>query len=96
MARFDVFRGGTGYLLDCQSDILSYLETRLVVPLLPAASSPCADRLNPIFEVAGTQLVMATQLAAAVPARELGKPIASLVDEHAAIMNAFDMLLTGY
>ena len=39
---------------------------------------------------------MVTQLAAAVPLRELGKPVESLAAEHAAIMNALDMLLTGY
>lgn len=96
MARFDIYRSAGTHLLDCQADILSYLDTRFVVPLLPAAGLPCADRLNPIFEVEGVKVVMATQLAAAVGVRELGAPLGTLADEHLVIMNALDMLLTGY
>jgi toxin CcdB len=39
---------------------------------------------------------MATQLASSVPTRQLRDRVASLADEHDKIMNAFDMLLTGY
>jgi toxin CcdB len=96
MARFDVYEGAGSYLLDCQANVLRHFDTRLVVPLLPASGVPKADRLNPLFEVAGRKVVMATQLAAAIPARELDKPIGTLSDEHSTITNAFDMLLTGY
>ena len=54
MARFDIFKneGGAGYLLDVQSDLLSGLNTRVVVPLLPKSSAPSpAQRLNPVFRV---------------------------------------------
>ena len=74
MARFDIFEneGGSGYLLDIQSDILSGLNTRVVVPLLPKSSAPSpAQRLNPVFSIEGQALVMATQFMAAVPAGEL-------------------------
>jgi toxin CcdB len=56
MARFDVYRnaGGTGYLLDVQSDLLRGFNTRVVVPLLPLTEFPKpAKRLNPVFEVEG-------------------------------------------
>ena len=96
MARFDVYRGGGTFLLDCQADVLNHLDTRFVVPLLPAGETPQAARLNPIFDLNGEAVVMATQLASAVPARELREQVASLVGEHDRIMNAFDMLLTGY
>jgi toxin CcdB len=98
MARFDVYPGarGKGYLLDCQADVLNHLETRVVVPLLPAAGAPVATRLNPVFEVEGFRLVMGTQLIFAIPAERLDRKIASLGDQHPAIMNALDMLLTGY
>jgi toxin CcdB len=52
MARFDIFKneGEVGYLLDVQSDLLSGLNTRVVVPLLPKSSAPSpAQRLNPVF-----------------------------------------------
>jgi len=42
MSRFDIFENeqGAGYLLDVQSDLLSGLNTRVVVPLLPNEVDP--------------------------------------------------------
>jgi toxin CcdB len=96
MARFDVYEAANSYVLDCQADAFSHLDTRLVVPLVPASEAPRAGRLNPVFSIAGERHVMATQLAAAIPARQLRQPLASLAHEHDAIIGAFDMLLTGY
>ncbi|WP_227510191.1 CcdB family protein, partial [Marinobacter excellens] len=61
MARFDIFenKDGAGYLLDVQSDLLSGLNTRVVVPLLPKSSAPTpAQRLNPVFNIEGQEVVM--------------------------------------
>jgi len=98
MARFDVFanRKGRGYLLDCQADVLGSFDTRFVVPLLPAMGAQRASRLHPLFEVRGEPVIMVTHLAAAVSLRILGDPVTNLAEEHATIMNALDMLITGY
>ncbi|MDB5674067.1 MAG: ccdB [Sphingomonas bacterium] len=99
MARFDVFRErhDGGYLLDCQADILRGLDTRLTVPLFPHDEAPLpAGRLNPIFVIDGARFVMMTQYASAIRCALLGEPVGELGDEQAAIMNALDMLLTGY
>jgi toxin CcdB len=99
MARFDVYRGapGQGYLLDCQTDYLSGLSTRLTVPLFLRERFPqYAARLNPVFEVEGSTVVMLTQYASAIETRHLGEHVASLADQQDVIMNALDMLLTGY
>ena len=96
MARHDVYRGAGTYLLDCQSDYLGGLDTRFVVPLLPEDEVPKVHRLNPVFSIGGERVVMATQLGSSVPARQLRDPITSLVGQHDVIMNAFDVLLTGY
>ena len=99
MARFDVFRSadGNGYLLDCQANVLSDLNTRFCIPLQNPDVAPVAGRrLNPEFEVEGKPVRMVTQFAAAVPVRELGPRIANLDAHHATIRNALDMLLTGY
>lgn len=99
MARFDVFRSGAGrgYLLDCQADILRHLNTRFCVPLMHPDEAPIAgERLNPEFQVAGEQVRMVTQFAAAVPVAALGTVIDNLSDEHSAIVNALDMLISGY
>lgn len=99
MARFDVYApaGSSVLLLDCQADLLSVLDTRLVVPLFaPAQKRPAFPRLNPVFIVNGEKLEMITQGAASVTTKALGRPVASLASEKSAIMNALDMLLTGY
>ena len=100
MARFDVYRqrGGSDYLLDCQADVLRYLETCLTVPLFPyvKAPLPLASRLNPIFVIDGDRYAMMTQYASAIRRGQLGERVAHLDHEQAAIMNALDMLLTGY
>jgi toxin CcdB len=96
MARHDVYRGAGTYLLDCQSDYLSSLDTRFVVPLLPEGEVPKVHRLNPVFSVEGERVVMATQLGSSVPARQLRDPVASLADQHDVIVDAFDILITGY
>ena len=99
MARFDLFKNATGpgYLLDVQADILSGLNTRVVVPLLPKSSAPSpADRLNPVFEVEGERVVMATQFLAAVPGSELRPRIGSLAKERHEISAALDMLFMGF
>ncbi len=97
MARFDVYPGarGKGFLLDCQADVLSHLESRVVVPLLPMGGLPEAGRLNPLLTVDGTVHVMATQLIFAIPAHRLGRPIANQATDHDRIIGALDMLLTG-
>ena len=84
-------------MVDCQADLLDGLNTRLVVPLLPAGDAPPAmARLNPIFEVEGQRVVMVTQFAATVMVRELGEQVASLAGEQDAIGNALDMLVSGF
>lgn len=99
MARYDVFaaRSEGNYLLDVQSDLLDNFKTRVVVPLLPAATvPPPMRRLHPIFEVNGRKLVMATHLIATVPASELGESRLNLTKHHDDIVAALDMLFQGF
>ncbi|WCM29077.1 CcdB family protein [Sphingomonas sp. QA11] len=99
MARFDVYRpkDSDELLLDCQADVLDELDSRFVVPLLPASMfHKTFARLNPTFEVEGRSVIMATQSAATIPVRLIGQRVTSLVEEQSTIMNAIDMLLTGY
>ncbi|MFW3613169.1 CcdB family protein [Billgrantia antri] len=99
MARFDIFgnENGAGYLLDVQSDLLSGLNTRVVVPLLPKSSAPYpAQRLNPIFSIEGQELVMATQYMAAIPEHELRSCVGSLAAQQDEVSAALDMLFLGF
>ncbi len=98
MARFDIYPGAKdiGFLLDCQADLLSDLSTRAVVPLLPMSGLPKATRLNPVFGIDGKDYVMSTQLIFAIPMARLAPPVGNLTSQHSTIMNALDMLLTGF
>jgi len=101
MARLDVYpapgRASAGLVVDVQSDLLSGLATRVVVPLLPeAVVQAAAERLNPIFEIDGQRHILMVQSIAAVPRRELRGAVASLNDQHDTVLAAIDFLLTGF
>lgn len=96
MAQFDVHRFGDGLVVDCQSDLLSHIESRFVVPLVShELARTAARRLNPSFDIAGEPYVMLTQSAASVERRELGPVIASLADQSFEITGALDVLISG-
>jgi toxin CcdB len=98
MARFDVYCNSAGlHLLDCQADLLDHLNTRFVVPLLLTGDAPMpADRLNPEFDVAGLNLIMCTQFASTVRQSELVTFVASLSAKNDVIIEALDMLISGF
>jgi toxin CcdB len=96
MAQFDVRRLGDALVLDCQSDLLSHIDTRLVVPLASDEFARIAvRRLNPPFEIAGKTYIMVTQQAASVPRTELGQVIATMADRSFEITDAIDVLISG-
>ena len=99
MARFDVYRNSAieGFLLDVQADLLSHLNTRVVVPLLPSDGGfQPARGLNPVFEIEGGRFVMATQFLATVPSSLLKAPVARLGASRTEITTALDMLFQGF
>lgn len=96
MAQFDVHRLGGGLVVDCQSNLLAHLNTRVVVPLIARDQAPTpARRFNPVFAVNGLEHVMDTQFTSAVEHRELGAVVASLADHSFEIIDAFDVLISG-
>ena len=83
--------------MDVQADLLDRLNTRVVVPLLPIDEAPMpAGSLNPVFEVKGEQVVMATQFLASIPRAILKEPAADLADRFVEIGNALDMVFQGF
>jgi len=104
MAQFDVHanrdaesRKRFPFLLDVQSDLLSVLSTRVVVPLADraAVAVPPAERLMPAFEVGGHRVVMLTPQIAGVPKAALGEPVASFAHLRHEIVAALDVLASG-
>lgn len=99
MPKYDVFPNpsGDGYLLDVQADLLSDLNTRVVVPLLPPSCAPKpATRLNPVFELQNESVVMVTQFMAAVPTGILKTSVGKLDEEFEKVTSAIDMLIQGF
>jgi toxin CcdB len=104
MAQFTVHRNAeptnrstVPFLLDVQSDLLSELSTRAVVPLYTAAAMKgrVTRTLTPQFEIEGRQVVMVTPQIAGVALKMLGPAVGSLAAERAAILAALDLLITG-
>ena len=98
MARLDVYANpeGRGYLLDVQADLLSSLNTRAVVPLMPVnVAPPPATRLNPVFDIHNEGYVMVTQFLSAVPVAILKTPFSNFALHDTEITGALDMLTTG-
>jgi len=98
MARFDVYKTENGeYLVDCQADLLSYMETRFAVPLIPPDRGlKVIQKLNPTFAIEGETFIFFAQYASAVSIRSLKEKIISLDKYDSVILGALDMLISGY
>jgi toxin CcdB len=85
------------FLLDVQNDLLSDLETRVVVPLSPvsAMKGKTLSPLMPVLEIEGERFVMLTPQMAGIPKSELGAPVTRVEQYRFEIIAAIDFLLTG-
>jgi toxin CcdB len=102
MAQFDVYpnpaggmAGAAPYVVDVQSDHVTRLPTRMVVPLARPDEFLPLGHLNPLVEIDGERLAALTQFMAAVPREVLRDPVASLEDRRQDFINAIDFLFTG-
>jgi toxin CcdB len=105
VARFDVFCNSGShaddvpYLLDVQSDLLSGLDTRVVIPLRRCDRFPVSripQRLMPVFNIEGIPCMLETPKLAAVPHRLLKQTVCSLTSEQTEITGAMDFLFQGF
>lgn len=104
MARYRAYRNPiksewtlTPFLLDVQNDLISAIETRVVVPSrsLEYFSKPL-ELLNPVFEVKGRPVVMDTAALAAIPRAALKGEAADSHEHVFEIHNAIDFLFHGF
>jgi toxin CcdB len=86
------------FLLDIQNDLLSPLDTRVVVPLYlkGAASLSPISRLTPAITFQGKKLVAMVPELAGVAKKSLGAPVGDLSPHRAEIIAALDLLVTGF
>lgn len=85
------------YLLDVQSNLLSDLDTRVVIPLfaLTALKGKILTTLTPTFEIEGRAYVLMTPQLAGISRKELGPEVTDFSVHRDAIIAALDFLITG-
>ena len=105
MARFSVYENigdhakTTSFLLDVQTDLLSGLDARIVIPLRKASlykKVQLPQDLMPIFSIKGSDFALETPKMAAVPSKILKKEIGSLKSQQHLVMTAIDRLFHGF
>ena len=102
--QFDVFdnpsprmRDVYPYVVDVQSDLLSALDTRMVVPLAitTLAAKDMPRRLCPVLTVNGQSLMLVPFEAAPLDKRLLRTEVTSVRDRSHEIIAAMDSVLSG-
>jgi toxin CcdB len=105
VAQFDVHRNAgplkddVPFVVVVQSSIFDGYRRRVVVPLvrrrvLPSDTSAVGNRMNPVFEVKGTEVVLHPLDMVSARLDQLGPKVDSLAEEGQAITDALDELLT--
>jgi toxin CcdB len=104
MSQFTIYRNQNvhtknriPFLLDVQSDLVSELGTRVVIPLTLATAfkGKVLRTLTPVVEIAGKSYIVLTPQLAGIAKNELGPPIADLSTRRDEIIAALDFLITG-
>jgi toxin CcdB len=99
MARFDIYRNpgknrsAIPFLMDVQSNVISGLATRIVVPLRSLSTvvpESLPSDLFPIQVVEGKSYFLDTPQLGAIPAQELGAPIVNVIVDQFKIVAALD------
>jgi toxin CcdB len=91
-------RNDIPYLLDVQCDLFSVLATRVVVPLyrLETLGSATMAKLTPVLRFQDQNLVAMVPELAGVARRNLGPAVGDLASARAELLQAMDLLLTGF
>ena len=104
VAQWDVYanpstklRDEVPFLVDVQSDLLSGLAMRLVMPLAltRVAATALPRGLCPAFVVVGVPVVLLPQEAGAIAATLLKRPVMSLRSESHLLVAALDAVIGG-
>ncbi len=105
MAQFDIYenpqsasRQFVPYLVDVQSDLISQLPTRLVMPLsrVGTTQSRLPVNLSLRVEISDETLSLLAYMAAPVPARLLKKSVGSLRHRASEVSAALDSVISGF
>ena len=101
MAQFDVYKNTNlatakeyPYLLDIQNDLLSDLNTRVVIPL--ALNIKPIKHLMPQFEIEGQVVTMLTPEMAGVNKSLCSEFVTNLGNQRNKIIDAIDFMINGF
>ena len=85
------------YFVDVQNDLLSDLNSRIVIPVSTqkALNNLNAKNLCPVIEIDGNTFVLLTHQMTSVPCSILKKEVTTLEHYRYDILGAIDLLLTG-
>jgi len=86
-------------LLNIQSDLLSNLETIMVIPLTPKDvqnSRHIITYLMPVLNIKGIDYILMTPQMAGIHKKLLGKPIFDCSNDRQTIIAAIDFLTSGF
>jgi len=85
------------FLLDVQTELLSNLDTRLVIPLIKREEirNSIIRNLNPLISIEGEDYVLMTQQMAAVPRAIMGQMLTNAMFDRSEILTSIDFLITG-
>lgn len=105
MGRFDIYRNpgknvaGIPYLVDVQSNVISGLATRIVIPLRPLngySSLPLPADLFPVVAVDGIEYFLDTPQMGAIRSNELKVKVASAMMRQFDIQTALDRVFGAF
>ena len=101
MAQFDVYKNenertnkNVPYLLDIQNDLLSSLDTRIVIPLVFSLAK--VDGLTKELKIDDEILYLYTDQMATIPFSLLSEKICSIKEQSEEIKNSIDFLIYGF
>ena len=85
------------YFLDVQSDLMSVLNSRLVIPLTPVKSldESAPEKLCPVIKLDKGEFALLTHQLTSVPVKMLKTPITNLDIFRDEVIAAIDFLITG-
>jgi len=85
------------YFLDVQADLISVLNSRIVVPIILAKNleREAPDRLCPKFHIDSNEYALLSHQLTSAPASILKHPVGSLAAFRDEIIDAIDFLITG-
>ena len=81
-------------VVELQAELLSDLDTVIVVPLVPVRRLPPIAEINPLVEFEGQSVAVRLEQLVSIPRSRLGNVAGSLLKDEYQIMRALDRLLS--